>query len=77
MPIFIDLDDGLRLQRALDRERAQEEPKYKEMCRRYLTDLEDFTEEKIAEAAVGIRFFNNDLTECIEKIKIYIRENLA
>lgn len=77
VPIFIDLDDGLRLQRALDRERAQEEPKYKEMCRRYLADLEDFTEEKIAEAAVGIRFFNNDLTECIEKIKIYIRENLA
>ena len=75
VPIFIDLDDGLRLQRALDRERAQEQPKYKEMCRRYLADLEDFTEEKIAEAGIVTRFFNNELTDCIEQIKIYIKEN--
>ena len=76
VPIFIDLDDGLRLQRALDRERAQEAPKYKEMCRRYLADLEDFTEEKIAEAAIDIRFYNNDLMECIDQIKAYIRKNM-
>ena len=76
VPIFIDLDDGLRLQRALDRERAQEAPKYKEMCRRYLADLEDFTEEKIAEAAIDIRFYNNDLMVCIDQIKAYIRKNM-
>ena len=76
VPIFIDLDDGLRLQRALDRERAQEAPKYKEMCRRYMADLEDFTEEKIAEAAIDIRFYNNDLMECIDQIKAYIRKNM-
>lgn len=75
-PIFIDLDDGLRLQRALDRERAQDVPKYKEMCRRYLADLEDFSEERIAEAGIETRFFNNELNDCIEQIKIYIRKNL-
>lgn len=75
VPIFIDLDDGLRLQRALDRERAQESPKYKEMCRRYLADLEDFTEEKIRDAGITKRFYNIELTDCIEQIKIYIREN--
>ena len=75
VPVFIDLDDGVRLQRALDRERMQESPKYKEMCRRYLADLEDFSEEKVAAAGIEKRFFNNnELTECIEKIKIYIRE---
>lgn len=76
VPIFIDLDDGLRLQRALDRERSQDAPKYAEMCRRYLADLGDFSEEKIAEAGIEKRFFNDELTDCIEQIKIYIRENL-
>lgn len=76
VPVFIDLDDGLRLQRALDRERAQESPKYKEMCRRFLADLEDFSEEKIAQAGIEKRFFNNELTDCIGQIKMYIRENL-
>jgi len=77
VPIFIDLDDGLRLQRALDRERSQKAPKYKEMCRRYLADLEDFSEEKIAEAGITKRFYNNELTDCIEQVKIYIREHLV
>ena len=38
LPILIELDDGIRLQRALDRERKEEHPKYKEMCRRFLAD---------------------------------------
>ena len=33
VPIYIEVDDGVRLQRALDREKAQDKPKYKEMCR--------------------------------------------
>ena len=53
----------------------QDVPKYKEMCRRYLADLEDFSEENVARAGIETRFFNNELTECIEHIKIYIREN--
>lgn len=42
LPVLIELDDGARLQRALDRERKQEQPKYEEMCRRFLADSEDF-----------------------------------
>lgn len=38
LPIYIEVDDGLRLQRALDRERMQDKPKYSEMCRRFLAD---------------------------------------
>ena len=52
VPVFIDLDDGERLQRALDRERAQGEPQYEEMCRRFLADVQDFSEEKIAAAGI-------------------------
>lgn len=35
LPVYIELDDGVRLQRALDRELRQEKPKYEEMCRRF------------------------------------------
>ena len=74
IPIYIALEDGVRLQRALDREKVQKEPKYAELCRRYLADSEDFAEDKIKEAGITKRFVNDDLASCVEKIKEYIRE---
>lgn len=41
-PIYIQVEDGERLQRALIREKQQENPRYAEMCRRFLADQEDF-----------------------------------
>ena len=76
VPIYIEVEDGERLQRALDRERAQEEPRYAEMCRRFLADSEDFSEEKIQEAGIEKRFYNRELTECIEEISSWIRDSL-
>lgn len=73
IPVFIDLDDGLRLQRALDRERAQEAPQYEEMCRRFLADEQDFCEEKIKAAGIGKRFVNDDLDRCLSEILAYIK----
>lgn len=75
LPVLIELDDGERLQRALDREREQERPQYEEMCRRFLADGEDFSEEKIREAGIEIRFHNNDLKRCLERIGAYIAAN--
>ena len=75
LPVLIELDDGVRLQRALDRERQQDHPKYEEMCRRFLADSADFSEEKIAEAGIGRRFQNNDLDQCLEEITTYIIQN--
>ena len=40
LPVYVEVEDGERLQRALDRERAEEQPKYQEMCRRFLADCE-------------------------------------
>ena len=74
VPILIELDDGVRLQRALDREKAQDEPKYEEMCRRFLADAVDFSREKIEEASITKRFYNNHLDECIREITAYIVE---
>ena len=77
VPVFIDLDDGERLQRALDRERAQGEPQYEEMCRRFLADVQDFSEEKIAAAGIERRFMNDDLDRCLSEILEYIKEELC
>ena len=72
LPIMVELEDGTRLQRALDRERGQECPKYEEMCRRFLADSEDFSEEKIAEAGIDRRFQNDDLHRCLDEIRLYL-----
>lgn len=74
IPLLIDLDDGVRLQRALSREMKQEHPKYEEMCRRFLADCEDFSEEKLSRAGITRRFANNDLEECIGQIVQYMTQ---
>ncbi|MDD3204863.1 MAG: guanylate kinase [Lachnospiraceae bacterium] len=75
VPIMIDLDDGIRLQRALDREKIQENPKYQEMCRRYLADDADFSEDKVKEANITRFFYNDDLEKCLKEIIQYMEEN--
>ena len=47
VPIYIEVEDGERLARALAREREQEVPKYAELCRRFLADTKDFAEENL------------------------------
>ena len=73
LPVMIELDDGIRLQRALKREMEQENPKYEEMCRRFLADSEDFSEEKLQKAGIARRFENNDLEQCLREITEYIQ----
>ncbi|MBO4751096.1 MAG: guanylate kinase [Lachnospiraceae bacterium] len=76
LPVYVALDDGVRLQRALDREKRQENPKYEEMCRRFLADSEDFSAEKLSEAGNPQSFYNDNLDECIDAIEAYLRANL-
>ena len=75
LPVYIEIDDGERLQRALSRERSQKEPKYEEMCRRFLADCQDFAEEKIEAAGIMVRFANEALDACLENIIQYIQAN--
>lgn len=75
LPIYIDLDDGERLQRALSRERGQSQPKYTELCRRYLADEEDFSLEKREKAGIEKSFYNEDLEECKNNVLAFINEN--
>ena len=78
MPIYIDVEDGTRLTRALEREKKQEHPKYAEMCRRFLADSVDFSDENLSKLGINIRYFNNELLDgCIEQIKKDIIEKLT
>lgn len=74
VPIYIELDDGVRLERALNRERKQSNPKYEEMCRRFLADAKDFSEENLSNAEISNRFYNDDLDSCIGKIVQFIEK---
>lgn len=77
VPVFITVEDGLRLQRALEREMEQKDPKYAEMCRRFLADCEDFSPEKIRAAGIEKAFENRNLDTCIAEIKAYIQDTLG
>ena len=69
IPLYIHVEDGLRLERALKRERQQEEPGYAEMCRRFLADAEDFSEEKMAACEIDRIYENIDLEQCLNDIR--------
>lgn len=75
VPIYIEVDDDKRLERALKRERKQEKPNYEEVCRRFLADQKDFAEENIQRAGITRRFQNNeDRQICMDEIAAYIAE---
>lgn len=71
-PIYLWVDDGVRLERALERERSQSQPKYAEMCRRFLADEADFSEEKLQRAGIEKRFENRDVEETLRQIQAYL-----
>lgn len=72
-PVYIEVEDGERLKRAIAREETQETPKYEEMCRRFLADTQDFSEENIQKAEINRRFQNIDLNSCICNIETYLK----
>ncbi|MCI5649572.1 MAG: guanylate kinase [Fusicatenibacter sp.] len=75
VPLYVETEDGIRLARALKRERKQEQPKYAEMCRRFLADCEDFAEEKIRKAGILKRFSNNGVIEdCFSEIQNFVEQ---
>ncbi len=74
IPLYIEVEDGLRLARALKRESKPGNHRYEEMCRRFLADQKDFSEERLRQAGITKRFSNDDDREvCIREIREYIR----
>ena len=78
VPLLIDVEARIRLERAMKREGKQENPRYDEMCRRFLADEEDFSEDKLKAAGIDTRFPNNDkIEDCISSIKAFILSKKA
>lgn len=76
LPIYIEVEDGERLLRAISREKLQDVPKYEEMCRRFLADAQDFSEEKLLEAGIKERFVNVELSDTLIKVESFIRKEM-
>lgn len=76
LPIYIEVEDGERLLRAISREKLQDVPKYEEMCRRFLADAKDFSEKNLLEAGIEKRFVNIELEDTIKKVESYIETEM-
>lgn len=68
-PFYIDIEDGIRLERALERERKQDKPNYDELCRRFLADNKDFSTENLSNLGINKFYINENLENCINDIK--------
>ncbi|MBR2188168.1 MAG: guanylate kinase [Eubacterium sp.] len=78
IPLYLETEDGLRLTHALQREKKQPRPNYAELCRRFLADNEDFSEDKITGAGITDRIPNNTtLAACIEAARGRIMDCLS
>ncbi len=74
VPIYIEVDDGIRLERALSRERMQAQPKYEEMCRRFLADAADFSPEKLEAAGIRDVFENVTIYDTVNNVAALIHQ---
>ena len=72
VPVYIEVEAGERLLRAVKREQKQQE-----LCRRFLADEKDFDEKNIIAAGIEQRFENRDLERCICEIKAMISEQIG
>lgn len=74
VPIYIEVDDFERMERALKREKAQGSPCVPELCRRFLADEEDFSEEKLQMAGIETRIRNQDFDTARKNIEALIEK---
>ena len=69
IPIYIEADNKERLIRYINREEKQKCPNYSEVCRRFLADEQDFSEQELTRLGIQKRYFNRSLHGCCETIQ--------
>ena len=74
VPLYIESPDAERLKRSIKREEKQEKPVFAEVCRRYLADEQDFSEDVLSGLGITKRFENIDFDACVQEVADYIRE---
>ncbi len=68
IPIYIEVSDVTRIERAIGREKKEGKPCIAEVCRRYLADDEDFSEDKLKNNKIVRRVTNENLDEAMAQI---------
>lgn len=76
VPLYVEVEDGERLLRALTRERAQKEPNYAELCRRFLADSVDFSAERLKAAGICRWFENAEKNTTCKELVSYIKADI-
>ena len=71
IPVYIEVPDNIRLKRAIERE-EKGSGNYDEMCRRFIADCKDFSDENLKNACIEKRFKNIVLDKCLNEILDYI-----
>lgn len=71
IPVYIEVPDNIRLKRAIERE-EKGNGKYEELCRRFIEDSKDFSDENLKKARIEKRFKNIVLDKCLNEIIDYI-----
>lgn len=69
--LYLTIGGRERLMRLIGRESVQSTPDWREVCRRFLADEEDFSEEKLARIEL-MRYENDCLDACVDKIRAQI-----
>jgi guanylate kinase len=68
MPLYIEVPDEIRLERAKQREMLENTPRLDEMMRRFKADNLDFSEDKLINAGITKRYQNIILEDCLNEI---------
>lgn len=74
-PIYLDVENGVRLLRAIRRELKEDKEKqnFEEVCRRFDADEEDYSQEKIKESGIVKIFLNDNIENTVKEIINYYK----
>lgn len=68
IPLYLEVEDGLRLRRMIRRENKRENPDYAEVCRRFLADEQDFACGEWLHQGIAFSVVNHRLRDCLRQI---------
>lgn len=74
VPLYIEADDFLRIERSLMREKQQKKPCVAEVCRRFLADEKDFSEKRLKHLGITSKIANTTLEEAMKQIEQLLQQ---
>lgn len=76
-PVLIKVDELNCLLRAINREKREPHLNLKEVCRRFIADCDDFSDEALCRLGTNKSFDNIDLNLCVQSITDYIKSIIS